>query len=62
MKKIAGFIFFILLSGCVRITGNAGYWHQGPNDEAPKSKQAGFDTNDLVPGAPAPGSITKEEQ
>ena len=66
-KKEKGQCFYLLiftftllfLSGCIRLTGNAGYWHQGPNDEQPKSKQVGFDTNDYVPGTPAPGNITK---
>ena len=49
-----------LFSGCIRLTGGAGYWHKGPEDEQPKVKQVGFDTNDYVPGAPAPGNITRE--
>ena len=60
------FGFFLILigtlfQGCVRLTGNAGWWHQGTNDESPKAKQIGFDTNDYVPGAKAPGNITTED-
>ena len=45
------------LSGCVRVSGGAGYWNTGPNGKL-KFKQAGFDTEDYVPGSPPPGDIT----
>ena len=63
IKKYHWICFFAmaaLFSGCIRLTGGAGYWHKGPEDEQPKVKQVGFDTNDYVPGAPAPGNITRE--
>ena len=48
-----------LLSGCIRLSGKAGYWHKGADDEYAKSKQVGFDTQRFVPGY-TPGSIQKE--
>ena len=39
----------ILCSGCVRLTGGAGVWKQGANDEAPTTHEVGFDTNQLAP-------------
>jgi hypothetical protein len=45
-----------LLSACIRLSGSAGYWKQGENDEVPKSKSVGFDTANLDPDY-APGSI-----
>jgi hypothetical protein len=66
MKNISSILFYLFMlcafQGCIRLTGSAGYWHQGANDAAPKSKQVGFDTNNYVPGAPAPGSITTTEE
>ncbi len=56
-SKIVFFILFyllpftFLLSSCVRLTGNAGVWKQGPEDEEPVSHEVGFDTQDLVPQA-----------
>lgn len=65
MKIILRVSFYLGLlsafSGCIRLTGNAGYWHKGAEDTQPQSNQVGFDTNDFVPGAPAPGNITKED-
>lgn len=57
LKLFCLFACLTLASGCIRLTGSAGYWSQGPGDEPPKGKTVGFDTNDFVPGAPAPGSI-----
>jgi len=51
------FLILTLLSGCIRLTGNAGYWKQGAEDEAPKVRSAGFDSADFVPGSPPPGNI-----
>ncbi len=42
-------VFFIFsFSGCIRLTGSAGYYKQGSADEEPKSKTYSFDTQDLV--------------
>ena len=68
VSKIRVFYFFglgslicCLLSGCIRFTGSAGYWHQGAEDEAPKGKQVGFDTQKMVPGY-TPGNIEVDDQ
>jgi hypothetical protein len=56
-------IFFLItstLSGCIRLTGKAGYWHKGKEDEYAKSKQVGFDTQKFVPGS-TPGNIKMGE-
>ena len=45
-----------LLSGCIRLSGSAGYWKKGADDEVPKSKSVGFDTANLNPNY-APGDI-----
>ena len=47
----------VFLCGCVRVAGTAGYWHTGQEGQL-ESKQAGFDTNDLVQKGKTPGSIT----
>jgi hypothetical protein len=50
------------LTGCIRLAGSAGYYKQGAEDEYPKSKSVGFDTNQLIPGQPPPGAdITQGE-
>lgn len=41
-------------SGCVRLTGGAGVWKQGADDEEPVSHSASFDTDRLV--RPSQGS------
>jgi hypothetical protein len=51
-------IFAFLFSGCIRLTGSAGYWKKGSEDEAPKSKTVGFDTQDLVDPDRPKGNIT----
>ncbi len=56
------FFFSLISSGCIHLTGGAGYWHKGPGEESPKSKQVKFDSNDYVPGASAPGSISTGSQ
>ena len=48
------------LSGCIRLTGNAGYWKKGAEDEEAVYHGTGFDTNDLVPNQPK-GNITVGE-
>jgi len=53
-----GFLLLLLLtSGCVRMTGGAGYWKQGPDDAEPQSKYAGFDTQKMIPQDKSQGSI-----
>jgi hypothetical protein len=47
----------LVLSGCVRVAGTAGYWHTSQEGES-TAKQAGFDTAGLVPGNASPGKIT----
>jgi len=51
------FVTAMFFGGCIRLSGEAGYWHQGPNDEVPKSKTVGFDTQNMVPGSNPPGKI-----
>ena len=45
-SKILFLLLFLCFAfqGCIRLTGNAGYWRQGTDDEAPQVKQVGFDT------------------
>ena len=45
-------------SGCIHLTGTAGYWKQGASDETPKTKQVHFDSNDLVSPNRPKGDIT----
>ena len=40
--------FCLFWGGCSHLQGNAAYWYQGPEDEEPKVKQVGLDTQDLV--------------
>ena len=47
----------VFLCGCVRVAGDAGYWHTHPEGET-TAKQAGFDTADYVPDHSTPGKIT----
>lgn len=61
MKKIKFSVLiavFLLSAGCIRLTGSAGYWHQGPSDETPQGKSVTLDTNDVVYPNRAKGSIT----
>ena len=37
-----------VFSGCIRLTGTAGYWHKDEDGEAAKGKSVTLDTNDLV--------------
>ncbi len=50
-------IMAVCAAGCIRLTGGTGVWYQGAEDEAPKSKQIGFDTDDLIPQKNPPGNI-----
>ena len=45
----------VFLGGCV--SGSAGYWNTGPDGQL-KSKQAGFDTANLVQKDKTLGSVT----
>lgn len=60
--KILGFVMVlcVLVLGCVRVSGSAGFWHKGKDDTQIKEKKLGFDTNDLIPGQ-TPGSIEISE-
>lgn len=46
MKSLKLLFLLVFLGGffqgCIRLTGHAGYWHQGPEDEEPKIKEVGF--------------------
>ena len=64
MKILTTLLLLFFGSGCIRISGGAGYWKKGSTDEPAQVKQIGFDTQDLqdyIPGAPAPGSIEVAE-
>ena len=56
--KLVGVLGLMVLTfqGCVRLAGGAGYWHTNAAGET-QSKQAGFDTNRLVPDGQSQGSI-----
>jgi hypothetical protein len=51
------FLFILFSSGCIRVSGGAGYWHKSPDEEETKSKQIGFDTDNVVHPNKTPGSI-----
>lgn len=51
------FVTAIFFGGCIRLSGGAGYWHQGPKDDVPKAKTVGFDTQNMVPGSTPSGKI-----
>jgi PBP1b-binding outer membrane lipoprotein LpoB len=58
VKHLLLLAFLILiLQGCVRVAGGAGYWHTNP-EGGTTAKQVGFDSADYVPGSSAPGKIT----
>lgn len=40
----------VLLSGCVRMSGGAGYWKSGEEGEPAELKSVNFDSNRLIPG------------
>lgn len=42
-------VLAVLLSGCIRLTGGAGVWKQGADEEEPTTHQVGFDTQQIVP-------------
>lgn len=50
----------LLFFGCIRLQGSAGYYKKGPEDESPKARQVGFDTQKLIPNR-TPGSITMDK-
>ncbi len=60
LKLISSALLVLFFSGCIRLTGNAGYWKKGADEEQASYHGAGFDTNDLVPNNPK-GNITMGE-
>ena len=56
-----GFLIIVIIVahvGCIRLSAGAGYSYQGKNDDAPKTKSVGFDTQDIIEPGRAKGSIT----
>jgi len=51
-------ISLLILSGCIRLQGGAGYFYQGSGDSEPKSGSVVLDTDDIIHPNKAPGSIT----
>lgn len=49
-KLLALLFLMVLLSGCVRMSGGAGYWKSGEEDEPAELKSVNFDSNRLIPG------------
>ncbi|MBU9888950.1 MAG: hypothetical protein KTQ49_03655 [Candidatus Omnitrophica bacterium] len=53
MKRLMVLLALILagltVQGCVRMTGNAGYWHSDTEGQV-QSKSVGFDTQQFVSG------------
>ena len=41
-------LFVFIFSGCIRLQGKAGYWHQGSDEKGPAAKQVGFDTAEII--------------
>lgn len=66
MIKINRIILFMLIgavlseSGCIRLTGGAGYTKYQA-DKEPETKSVGFDTNNIVNPNQAKGSIQMGE-
>ena len=52
------FFLFTCLSGCIRLTGTAGYWKKNADDEEVKSKSVTLDSDDLVYPNHSKGNIT----
>lgn len=52
----------LVFSGCIRLAGKAGYYHQGPDEDAPQVKEAGFDTAQMFPSSKSTGSIEIAEK
>lgn len=59
-KSFALILLMLIFSGCVRLTGKAGYWKQGPEDAEPQVKQAGFDTANLTGQLPPEAGVERE--
>ena len=51
-------VYCLCSCGCIRVAGSAGYWHKNPDEETVKSKQVGFDTEEITHPGKEPGSIT----
>ncbi len=49
MVLLALILAGLAVQGCVRVAGNAGYWHSDTEGQV-QSKSVGFDTQQLVPG------------
>lgn len=47
-----------VLSGCIRLTGTAGYWKKGAQDEVSQGKSVTLDSQDLLYPNRAKGNIT----
>ena len=47
---------FFLISGCIRLVGKAGYYHETP--EETKERVVGFDTAKILEDKQTKGSIT----
>lgn len=52
------FLFTFLFSGCVRLTGNAGYWKKNAETEEYEGKSINLDSDDLIYPNKTKGSIT----
>ena len=57
LRSLYAVLCTALLSGCVRLSGGAGYW-KTEADGNTVAKRASFDTANYVPGSPAPGKVT----
>lgn len=62
-KELFLFISTLLLltsvfTGCIRFKAGAGYTYQEKDDETPKTKSVGFDTQDIVDPDRPKGNIT----
>lgn len=51
-------LFIFLFSGCIRLTGNAGYWKKDAETEEYQGKSVNLDSDDLIYPDRAKGSIT----
>lgn len=57
--KILTVLFLaVFLSGCIRLTGNAGYWKKNAETDEYEGKSVNLDSDDLIHPNRAKGSIT----
>ncbi len=54
-------VSLFLFSGCIRVQGGAGATTLKDSNGEPTTHSIGFDTNDFLPGATAPGNIDVNE-